>query len=352
MVQTEPAKLPTFARCRAEYWNEEANRPDTATASDMDSYDVAEAVEGFLRDHAEWRRIEADASEAEARRAYAEHMARYLVGVFPNAKVNPDAYAKAVGEDLAHRSADILKDVGQKVRRTCKTLPTIAVLLDMAEAEASRRDKQAAAYRRAVDDHRAALARGKQMAEDFAKSIAPHAADLDADAVAALWEEVAGRTIGITHPNQRPEQPATDALRKLLVWTGAGDQRAADVLRGILAECRRYVEAERAAEKAGDEDGAWNAWMQRSGGRTDWRARVIAAAVPEPVQAPPKPPSGHVLPGGGRRVMHAKFGAGTVVAVNDDRIDVAFDTHGEKRVLARFLAPLDPATAATNGQEN
>ena len=39
----------------------------------------------------------------------------------------------------------------------------------------------------------------------------------------------------------------------------------------------------------------------------------------------------------GTRVFHQKFGYGTVNAVNDDRLDVAFDQAGEKRVLDRFV---------------
>ena len=39
----------------------------------------------------------------------------------------------------------------------------------------------------------------------------------------------------------------------------------------------------------------------------------------------------------GTRVFHQKFGYGTVNAVNDDRLDVAFDQAGDKRVLDRFV---------------
>ncbi len=39
----------------------------------------------------------------------------------------------------------------------------------------------------------------------------------------------------------------------------------------------------------------------------------------------------------GARVFHQKFGYGTVNAVNDDRLDVAFDQAGAKRVLDRFV---------------
>ena len=39
----------------------------------------------------------------------------------------------------------------------------------------------------------------------------------------------------------------------------------------------------------------------------------------------------------GSRVFHEKFGYGTVRAAEDDRLDVAFDKAGEKRVLDRFV---------------
>ena len=39
----------------------------------------------------------------------------------------------------------------------------------------------------------------------------------------------------------------------------------------------------------------------------------------------------------GARVFHKKFGYGTVTAAEDERLDVAFDTAGDKRVLDRFV---------------
>jgi len=39
----------------------------------------------------------------------------------------------------------------------------------------------------------------------------------------------------------------------------------------------------------------------------------------------------------GARVFHQKFGYGTVTAAEDDRLDVAFDKAGDKRVLDRFV---------------
>ena len=39
----------------------------------------------------------------------------------------------------------------------------------------------------------------------------------------------------------------------------------------------------------------------------------------------------------GARVFHQKFGYGTVTASEDDRLDIAFDKAGNKRVLDRFV---------------
>jgi DNA helicase-2/ATP-dependent DNA helicase PcrA len=39
----------------------------------------------------------------------------------------------------------------------------------------------------------------------------------------------------------------------------------------------------------------------------------------------------------GARVFHTKFGYGTVTAADDDKLDVRFETSGDKRVLDRFV---------------
>jgi DNA helicase II / ATP-dependent DNA helicase PcrA len=39
----------------------------------------------------------------------------------------------------------------------------------------------------------------------------------------------------------------------------------------------------------------------------------------------------------GSRVFHQKFGMGTVTRAEDDKLDIAFDNAGDKRVLDRFV---------------
>ena len=47
----------------------------------------------------------------------------------------------------------------------------------------------------------------------------------------------------------------------------------------------------------------------------------------------------HFAPG--ERVFHQKFGTGTVMAVDGDKLAVAFDRAGEKHIVARFVMPAD-----------
>ena len=67
-----------------------------------------------------------------------------------------------------------------------------------------------------------------------------------------------------------------------------------------------------------------------------WRA---GARVTEVWEQPARPARANAIPVGAR-VFHQKFGYGTVTAADDDRLDVAFDKAGEKRVLDRFVEPV------------
>lgn len=69
-------------------------------------------------------------------------------------------------------------------------------------------------------------------------------------------------------------------------------------------------------------------------------ARLVKSAVadagggPPKVEAPPPPPAG---PRVGTRVSHAKFGAGTITAMDGEKWTVGFDGAGVKTLLAKFL---------------
>jgi DNA helicase-2/ATP-dependent DNA helicase PcrA len=53
-------------------------------------------------------------------------------------------------------------------------------------------------------------------------------------------------------------------------------------------------------------------------------------------EQPSRPPRADAIPVGAR-VFHQKFGYGRVTGVDDDRLDIEFETSGAKRVLDRFV---------------
>ena len=63
------------------------------------------------------------------------------------------------------------------------------------------------------------------------------------------------------------------------------------------------------------------------------RPRIIDTGAWE-VQARPVKPGGFAV---GSRVFHQKFGYGRVTGVDDDKLDIAFEKAGQKRVLDRFV---------------
>ena len=91
--------------------------------------------------------------------------------------------------------------------------------------------------------------------------------------------------------------------------------------------------------------------IERSGSAALARDRMIAAPAMFPGQFPltarrPKVTEVWEQPARaaradpievGARVFHQKFGYGVVTASDDDRLDIRFETAGEKRVLDRFV---------------
>jgi DNA helicase-2/ATP-dependent DNA helicase PcrA len=58
----------------------------------------------------------------------------------------------------------------------------------------------------------------------------------------------------------------------------------------------------------------------------------------DPWESPARPARADKIPVGAR-VFHQKFGYGRVIAAEDDRLDIDFETSGEKRIMDRFVEP-------------
>lgn len=66
----------------------------------------------------------------------------------------------------------------------------------------------------------------------------------------------------------------------------------------------------------------------------------VQARRPDAWEAQARPARASKIPVGAR-VFHQKFGYGRVIATDDDRLDIEFETSGEKRVLDRFVERQD-----------
>ncbi len=88
--------------------------------------------------------------------------------------------------------------------------------------------------------------------------------------------------------------------------------------------------------------------IHRSGSVQQQGAHIAPVSTPFPIQArrldkweaSARPARALKVPVGAR-VFHQKFGYGRVIAAEDDRLDIDFETSGEKRVLDRFVERQD-----------
>ena len=237
--QVKAPPQPTFATIPPFWGDDETGEPDKPSPYDLEDCDVMDAAVTGVTAYRAWRKIQDDPAETEARATYAEHVARHLVGVFPNVRISADAYATAAGEELAGYSADIIKGIGQRARRTLKTLPPIAQLVEWAEAESRRRTRQLWAYEAALARHADCLALGRQQAERIALKIeqAGLHPELTADAIQRVFRFITLHPMGIKSPHRR-DHPwrVADALNQALEQ---GSRDAADLASTALNSATR-----------------------------------------------------------------------------------------------------------------
>ncbi|MCA3361566.1 MAG: hypothetical protein ING08_16015 [Roseomonas sp.] len=194
--QTAPA-LPTFPKTPDFWGDEETGKPERLSPFELEDPDILPVVQNTLAQLEAWRAAQENPDEAEARQCYAENVARHLVGVFPNARISAEAYAAAAGEDLAEYSADIVRAMAQRARRTLKTLPPLAQLLEWCKAESEKRMAQLFAYRDDLREYRRTLEAGQREAAAIAESARCDGLQVSPEAVARVHRMITGHNIGI-----------------------------------------------------------------------------------------------------------------------------------------------------------
>jgi hypothetical protein len=268
---------PTFAQCNMDCWDDETNMPDTASPYDLEDYEVMAIVKADIAAFSKWRDIQDDKAEAPARQAYAEHVASYLVGVFPGARVNTKAYAAAAGEDLAGFSADIVKLVAQRARRTLKTLPSIAQLYEMATIEQSRRMRQWNAYKEALKAHTFAIAKSKVDADRVAEKVAAAGLPsvIDAAAILRLCDIITLYPFIATSCSS----PRGRLWRAILQRLERGDAAVAALATDLLGVDQRHRSLSADAEARGEDDASWSERYSEWDRESDAILTLLAEAV-------------------------------------------------------------------------
>ncbi|CAA7626022.1 putative DNA helicase II homolog [Magnetospirillum sp. LM-5] len=144
------------------------------------------------------------------------------------------------------------------------------------------------------------------------EGVFPHQRALDEGGLAGLEEERRLAYVGLTR------------ARKSLLITFAANRRIYNQWQTALPS--RFLDelpddhVEREAERG-----------FHTGGATQWRK----PAEVDTWQVAQRPAGTDFDPGD--RVLHAKFGPGTVVAVDGDKLEIAFDKAGTKKVLGSFV---------------
>ena len=103
------------------------------------------------------------------------------------------------------------------------------------------------------------------------------------------------------------------------------------------------------AEDAGAKMAPGGLYRGHSGSGTARRLMAEHASyrgrgTPPTIDATPLPVSGEAAPGNynvGDRVFHQKFGYGRILTVDGDKLEIAFDKAGTKKIIDRFVQPAD-----------
>lgn len=197
-----------------------------------------------------WR--SAPAGDA-ASRAFAEEVGKQLVAVFPNVKVNAALFAAALAEDCTHVTSDILRHVLRTIRHSAKSLPPIAAIREMCDAERAARLRLLSAL-----DAYGPL-RERLLAEDaeaFARAAAA-AGELEPADLSTVWHRL---TCGSYWFIPRGADYASRELRAIFARIAANDPAAVAWCRDFAAALRAHA----AEEPARDAPAAmWSAWADR-----------------------------------------------------------------------------------------
>jgi DNA helicase-2/ATP-dependent DNA helicase PcrA len=170
------------------------------------------------------------------------------------------------------------------------------------------------------------------------EGIFPNQRSLDESGDKGLEEERRLAYVGLTRARRRAIISHAANRRIYANWQSSIPSRFLDELPD--AEVERtgsgdYRREARIAAATAFSGGAFPLVAARSSANAGWRSTVQPRVI-EAWEQPARAMRADQVKVGAR-VFHRKFGYGTVMAAEDDRLDVVFDNAGEKRVLDRFV---------------
>ncbi len=173
------------------------------------------------------------------------------------------------------------------------------------------------------------------------EGIFPNQRSVDENGDKGLEEERRLAYVGLTRARRRAIVSHAQNRRIYANWQSSVPSRFLDELPEDVVErtgSGDYRREARIAAATAFSGGAFSGGAF-SGGASSGGAFPIVARRPRVIEAweePARAARADTVKVGAR-VFHQKFGYGTVMAVDDDRLDIAFDKAGEKRVLDRFV---------------
>ena len=172
----------------------------------------------------------------------------------------------------------------------------------------------------------------------------PNQRVLDEHGVKGLEEERRLAYVGLTRARKRAVVSFAANRRLHGSWSAAIPSRFADELtpEAVRRESEPGLYGHLPGADLGHGQTGWSErrptpGMDRARARGD-RSQPFLDVVPQVIES---------LPGeawaSGRRVFHRKFGYGTVRKVDGERLTIAFEKAGEKKVMSNFVVPEDQA---------
>ena len=181
------------------------------------------------------------------------------------------------------------------------------------------------------------------------EGVFPNQRALDETGIAGLEEERRLAYVGLTRARKRAYVTHAANRRLYGSWVSAIPSRFVDELPPETVETEAGAGLYAGASAAGFGHGGGGGGGFRESAGFNFRQPQRQPPAPRGitlegtayhVEARARPSSPY---GEGERVFHKKFGYGTVIGVEQDKLEIAFDEAGTKKVMDSFIVPADQA---------